>query len=89
VGLARCTAPHRGLSRDLPRLTHPLPRYLPPDADRVLQAALQQISDTAPATLSRLHADALLLTCATGLRIGELRDLNWIACTGSTGTAPG
>lgn len=70
-------APARTLifSRDLPRLTHPLPRYLPPDADRVLQAALQQVSDTAPATLSRLHADALLLTRATGLRIGELRDL--------------
>ena len=70
-------APARTLifSRDLPRLNHPLSRYLPPDADRVLQAALQDVSDTAPATLSRLHADALLLTRATGLRIGEPRDL--------------
>ena len=62
-------------SRDLPRLTHPLPRYLPPDADRALQAALQHISDSGPAVLTRLHADALLLARATGLRIGELRDL--------------
>lgn len=70
-------APARTLifSRDLPRLTHPLPRYPPPDVDRALQAVLRQVSDTAPATLSRLHADALLLTRATGLRIGELRDL--------------
>lgn len=70
-------APARALifSRDLPRLEHPLPRYLPPDADRVLLAVLQDVSDTAAATLSRLHADALLLTRATGLRIGELRDL--------------
>lgn len=70
-------APTRALifSRDLPRLEHPLPRYLPPDADRALQAALQRMSDDAPAVLPRLHADALLLTRATGLRIGELRDL--------------
>lgn len=70
-------APARTLifPRDLPRLTHPLPRYLPPDADRALQTTLQQTSDTAPATLSRLHADALLLTRATGIRIGELCDL--------------
>jgi integrase len=71
------TAPVRTLifSRDLPRLTHPLPRYLPPDTDRALLAALNDLSATAPATATRLHADALLLTRATGLRIGELRDL--------------
>jgi len=28
-----------------------------------------------PSALARLHADALLLTRATGLRLGELRDL--------------
>lgn len=69
-------APARTLifSRDLPRLTHPLPRYLPPDADRALQTALQQMSASGPA-VTRLHADALLLTRATGLRIGELGDL--------------
>ncbi len=70
-------APARTLifSRDLPRLNHPLPRYLPPDADRALLAALNDLSATAPAPQTRLHADALLLTRATGLRIGELRDL--------------
>jgi integrase len=74
VGLARCTGPRPGL---LPgsATPNPLPRYLPPDADRALQAALRQVSDISLATLSRLHADALLLTRATGLRIGELRDL--------------
>jgi integrase len=70
-------APARALifSRDLPRLAHPLPRYLPPDADRALLTALNDLSTTAPAAQTRLHADALLLTRATGLRIGELRDL--------------
>jgi site-specific recombinase XerC len=48
---------------------------LPPDGDRALQAALQQLSDRGPTVLTRRHADALLLTRATGLRIGELRDL--------------
>lgn len=62
-------------SRDLPRLQHPQTRYLPPDADRALLAALTDLSGSAPAGLTRLHADALLLTRATGLRIGELRDL--------------
>jgi len=70
-------APARTLifSRDLPRLAHPLPRYLPPDTDRALLTVLAELSDTAPVPLTRLHADALLLTRATGLRIGELRDL--------------
>jgi integrase len=70
-------APVRTLlySRDVPRTPHPLPRYLPPDADRRLLAALLQVSETGPTPLARLHADALLLTRATGLRIGELRDL--------------
>ncbi len=63
-------APSRRLvfSSDLPKLPRPLPRYLTPDADRRLSDALQACPD-------RLAADALLLQRATGLRIGELVDL--------------
>ena len=63
-------APGRRLvfPRDVPRLPRPLPRYLPPDADRRLAAALHD-------SPHRLRADALLLARATGLRIGELVDL--------------
>jgi integrase len=63
-------APGRKLvfARDVPRLARPLPRYLPPDADRQLSAALH-------ASPNRLRADALLLLRATGMRIGELVDL--------------
>ncbi|MGG5176035.1 tyrosine-type recombinase/integrase [Pseudarthrobacter sp. J1763] len=53
---------------DSPRLPRPLPRYLPPDSDRVLAQALLESSN-------RLAADALLLQRACGLRIGELLDL--------------
>lgn len=53
---------------DIPKLPRPLPRYLPPDADRRLSAALERSPE-------RLAADALLLQRATGLRIGELVDL--------------
>ena len=53
---------------DIPRLPRPLPRYLPPDADRRLAAALED-------SPNRLAADALLLQRACGLRIGELTDL--------------
>lgn len=71
------SAPTRPLifSRDIPRAPAPLPRYLPPDADRRLSSALQQLSQAGTRALARLHADALLLARATGLRIGELRDL--------------
>jgi integrase len=62
-------------ARDIPPAPHPLPRYLPPDADRRLGAALEQLSASGPSPLARLHADALLLARATGLRLGELRDL--------------
>ena len=70
-------ASHRPLifARDIPDAPHPLPCYLPPDADRRLAAALEQRSASGPSPLARLHADALLLTRATGLRLGELRDL--------------
>ncbi len=63
-------APGRKLvfARDIPRLPRALPRYLPPDADRQLSAALH-------ASPNRLRADALLLLRATGMRIGELLDL--------------
>ena len=64
------TAPARKLMfrSDVPRLAQPLPRFLPPDADRRLQQALEDNPD-------RLAADALLLQRACGLRIGELLDL--------------
>jgi site-specific recombinase XerD len=60
-------APARRLifPRDAPKLPHPLPRYLPPDSERALLAALE-------ASPNRLRADALLLMRATGMRIGEL-----------------
>jgi integrase len=63
-------APARRLvfTRDIPKLPRPLPRYLPADADRLIAEALE-------ASPNRLFADALLLARATGLRIGELRDL--------------
>jgi len=63
-------APARRLifPRDSPKLPHPLPRYLPPDQERVLLAALED-------SPNRLYADALLLLRATGMRIGELVDL--------------
>lgn len=53
---------------DNPRLPQPLPRFLPPDADRRLTQALRD-------SPNRLPADALLLQRACGLRIGELLDL--------------
>jgi integrase len=55
-------------ARDIPRLPRPLPRYLPPDADRRLREALER-------SPNRLAADALLLQRAAGRRIGELCDL--------------
>jgi len=53
---------------DLPKQPRALPRYLTPDLDRRLADALTACPD-------RLGADALLLARATGLRIGELVDL--------------
>ncbi len=63
-------APARRLvfASDSPRLPRPLPRYLPPDEDRRLVAALE-------ASPNRLLADAMLLLRASGVRIGELCDL--------------
>jgi integrase len=53
---------------DIPKTPRALPRYLTPDLDRRLISALEACPD-------RLAADALLLQRATGLRIGELVDL--------------
>ena len=63
-------APERRLvfRSDIPKLPRALPRYLTADLDRRLTQALQ-------AWPERLPADALLLQRATGLRIGELVDL--------------
>ncbi len=63
-------APSRRLvfPSDLPKLPRALPRYLTPDLDRRLSQALE-------ASTARLPADALLLQRATGMRIGELVDL--------------
>ncbi len=63
-------APTRRLvfSSDIPRLPRALPRYLTPELDRRLAGALQAAPD-------RLAADALLLQRSTGMRIGELVDL--------------
>ena len=67
---------------DNPRLPQPLPRFLPPDADRRLTEALQ-------ASPNRLAADALLLQRACGLRIGELLDLELDAVIDIPGPGPG
>jgi len=56
-------------SRDLPKLPDYLPRPLPPEADRQLQARLAA-SDSS-------YCLGLLLMRRTGLRIGELRDLEF------------
>jgi site-specific recombinase XerD len=64
-GWAEAPARRLVFPRDAPKLPHPLPRYLPPDQERALLAALENSPD-------RLRADALLLTRATGMRIGEL-----------------
>jgi integrase len=63
-------APPRRLifPRDIPRRPKPLPRYLPVDEDRRLAEALAR----SPRPLA---ANALLLARATGIRIGELVDL--------------
>ena len=65
MGLARRPVRRLIFPRDAPKLPHPLPRYLPPDQERALLAALENSPD-------RLLADALLLLRATGMRIGEL-----------------
>src|SRR5207344_3452162 len=47
-------APARPLifARDIPQAPHPLPRYLPPDADRRLLAALEELSTSGSSALA-------------------------------------
>jgi integrase len=63
---------------DLPRLAEPLPRALPPDVDRDLMAAVEQLDDDFART-------AIILLRATGMRIGELLDLE-LDCLVTFGT---
>ncbi|MFC7640676.1 hypothetical protein ACFQX6_06435 [Streptosporangium lutulentum] len=61
--------PHRLLfPSDIPRLDKPLPRALAPDIDRNLLAAINQLSDP----FARI---GLILLRGTGIRLGELLDL--------------
>jgi integrase len=64
------SAPTRRLLfvNDLPRLPDPLPRALPPTADAALMAAVAGLEDP-------LVRTGLQLLRATGMRIGELLDL--------------
>jgi integrase len=64
------SAPHGRLLfvTDLPRLPAPLPRALPADVDRKLMAAVAGLDDL-------LVRAGLLVLRATGMRIGELLDL--------------
>ncbi len=53
---------------DVPRLDRPLPRALPPDADRDVMAAVTALDDP-------FARYGLLILRGTGMRIGELLDL--------------
>ena len=53
---------------DIPRLDKPLPRALPPDADRDLMAAISELTDPFART-------GLTVLRGTGIRLGELLDL--------------
>lgn len=53
---------------DVPRLDRPLPRALPPDADRDLMAAVCELDDP-------FARHGLLILRGTGMRVGELLDL--------------
>ena len=77
-------APGRRLifPRDAPRLPRPLPRYLPPDADRRLAAALGESGN-------RLRADALLLAGRPGCGSANSSIWNWTACMRYPARAPG
>ena len=64
------TAPQRRLLfvSDLPRLPEPMPRALPPDADRALIGAIAALDDP-------FARCGLIVLRATGMRAGELLDL--------------
>ncbi len=63
---------------DLPRLPEPLPRALPRDVDRDLMAAVEHLDDDFART-------GIILLRATGMRIGELLDLE-LDCLVTFGT---
>lgn len=54
---------------DIPRQPHPLPRALSPDVDQALMAAVGALDDIAART-------AITVLRGTGIRIGELMDLD-------------
>jgi integrase len=62
--------PHRRLlfASDIPRMSEPVPRALPPAIDRTVMAAIAELDDPAVRT-------GLQLLRATGMRLGELLDL--------------
>jgi integrase len=64
------SSPHRRLLflTDLPRLPEPMPRALAPEADTAVMAAVNQLADPFART-------GLVLLRATGMRVGELLDL--------------
>jgi integrase len=63
---------------DLPHLPEPMPRALPPDIDREVMGAVAQLDDAFART-------ALIVLRATGMRIGELLDLE-LDCTADFGS---
>lgn len=65
--LGHAVRPGLIVREDFPPLPHYLPRALSPDDDQRLQQELRRIDD--------LHSNALLLTRATGIRIGECINL--------------
>jgi site-specific recombinase XerD len=67
-GWAERPPPRLLFPADIPRLDKPLPRALPPDADRDLMAAIGQLADPFART-------GLTLLRGTGIRLGELLDL--------------
>lgn len=69
------SAPHRRLlfTTDIPRMPDPVPRALPPAIDAALMNAVAVLDDT-------LARTGLQLLRATGMRIGELLDLE-LDCT--------
>lgn len=76
-------APARRLvfAADILKLDHPLPRALPPDIDAALMNSVAQLGDPFPRI-------ALTVLRATGLRVGELLDLELgsVVDYGPTGT---
>jgi integrase len=70
AGWGWASAPPRRLLfyADIPRTPEALPRALTPDVDRALMAAVARLDDLAVRT-------GLLLLRATGMRVGELLDL--------------